>query len=676
LSPKSKFNFVRDNLKILEVFEAYKGMYEYKHLPAYARFLLNNHIKEYAGEQIRLGRLLQLPVLESLLQRFSEEEMHRIAAITSREYLEFIAANQGKEQIMMSKNRWMKYQLKFVGQSELNAKDITLLNYIRGQSLKKFLLDFTRDAEMISNINAEIDLLLLGSSVTSTEFFIDVLRNKIAEQSKLASKLIEASPAITFLFDTVNNRQIFVSGKVLEVMGYTPEELEQMGSNFLLQLIHPRDLENLIDHMQSILSENRNETKQIEFRFKHKDGKYRWLRTYEVIFSRDTEGKPEFILGKSFEITKEKETAIALQKRERELLEAQSIAHIGNYEWNIREQSSTNSEEVFRIFELREEQRYDEFISHVHPDDVQKLRDAMAQSFISGRYECEYRYMNNNKEKVIWSLGRVEFRNDEPYRMVGTVQDITEIKRMERQLMQKSAELAQSNESLRQFAFVASHDMKEPLRKIMMFSDLVITNERDNLSPKSVGYLQKMQAAGKNLYMMVEDILSYSLLEVKEEKENVALEMVVTQVLETLEETIRDKNAVIKYKNLPEASIITSQFRQLFQNLLSNSLKFQRKEVAPEIEINALLTFDPVIKPAVQGSEYLEITISDNGIGFPDGLNEKIFELFSRLHSKAEFEGTGLGLSISRRIVENHDGVITASPNKDYGAVFTIVIPQ
>src|SRR5678815_3490081 len=109
-------------------------MYEYKHLPAYARFLLNNHIDEYAGEQIRLSRLLKLPVLESLLQRFSEEAMYRISAITSREYLEFIAANQGKEQIMMSVNRWMKHQHNFVGQSELAAKDITLLNYIRAVS--------------------------------------------------------------------------------------------------------------------------------------------------------------------------------------------------------------------------------------------------------------------------------------------------------------------------------------------------------------------------------------------------------------------------------------------------------------------------------------------------------------------------------------------------------------
>ena len=660
----------------MEVFEAYMGMYEYKHLPAYARFLLNNHIEDYAREQIRLSHVLQLPVLESLVKRFSNEEMLRIATTTSREYLTFIADNQGKEQIMMSMNRWMNDQLNFVGQSELGAKDITLLNYIRGQALKKFLLGFTQDAEMISNINAEIDLLLLGSSTTSTEYFIDLLRNKIAEQSKLASKLIEASPAITFLFDTVNNRQIFVSGKVLEVMGYTPDELVQMGSNFLLQLIHPRDLENLIDHMQSILSENRNETKQVEFRFKHKDGKYRWLRTYEVIFSRDEDGKPKFILGKTFEITREKETAIALQKRERELLEAQSIAHIGNYEWNIREQRSANSEEVFRIFELGEEQRYEEFIAHVHQDDVQKVKDAMAQSFITGRYECEFRYVNNDKEKVIWSLGRVEFRNDEPYRMVGTVQDITEIKRMEKQLIQKSAELAQSNESLRQFAFVASHDMKEPLRKIMMFSDLVITNEQNNLSPKSVAYLQKVQAAGKNLYAMVEDILSYSLLEVKEEKEQVSLETVVRQVLEILEENIREKNAVIRYKNLPEGKIITSQFRQIFQNLLSNSLKFQRNETTPEIEIKAFLTADPSIKPPVQVSEYLEITVSDNGIGFPDGMNEKIFELFSRLHSKAEFEGTGLGLSISRRIVENHDGVIAATSNNGNGSVFTIVIPQ
>ncbi|HUQ66272.1 MAG TPA: PAS domain-containing protein, partial [Flavitalea sp.] len=478
----------------MEVFEAYKGMYEYEFLPAYARFLLDKHIHDYAAEQIRLSSLLQLPILKNLMKRFTEQQMFEIAVETSKEYLQFIEANKGKEQIMMSMNRWMKDQLDIVGQSDISARDITLLSYIRGQALKKFLPEYTRDLQLIISINAETDLLLLGSSTTSTDFFIDVLRTKIAEQSNLASKVIEASPAITFLFDTINNKQTFVSGKVLEVLGYTPEEIIEMGSTFLLQLIHPRDMENLIMHMQNILKENKNEMSQAEFRFRHKDGSYRWLRTYEVIFSRNAEGEPVLILGKTFEITKEKETAIALEKRERELLEAQRLAHIGNYEWNIKENTSANSEEVLRIFDMHEEQRYSQFMSHVHPDDIEKVKDAIAQSFVNGKYECEYRYIKNGTEKVIWSLGRVEFRNEEPYRMVGTVQDVTEIKRIEKQLVQKSAQLAQSNESLKQFAFVASHDMKEPLRKIMMFADLVLTNENSKLSPKSVGYLQKMQA--------------------------------------------------------------------------------------------------------------------------------------------------------------------------------------
>ena len=428
--------------------------------------------------------------------------------------------------------------------------------------------------------------------------------------------------------------------------------------------------------MENLLEQNSNETTQAEFRFRHKDGRYRWLRTYEVIFSRDNAGKAELILGKTFEITNEKETAIALAKREKQLLEAQSLAHIGSYEWNIREQRANNSEEVFRIFEMDGQERYEDFITHVHPDDVQKVRDAIAQSFISGRYECEYRFVRNGKEKVIWSLGKVEFRNEEPYRMVGTVQDITEIKRMEKQLIEKSDELARSNESLRQFAFVASHDMKEPLRKIMMFSDLVLTNEQKNLSQKSVGYLRKMQSAGRNLYRMVEDILSFSLLEAKEEREVVRLDNIIAHVVDILDETINEKNARIEYGNLPEAKLISSQFRQLFQNLLVNSLKFAKKNVRPQISINGKITSDPSIFPNTKAERYLEVSITDNGIGFPGEMSEKIFELFNRLHSKAEYEGTGLGLSISRRIVENHAGVIVALSTPGKGATFTIVIPQ
>jgi PAS domain S-box-containing protein len=651
-------------------------MYDYKHLPAYAKYLLATRLEDYAAEQISLSRKMHVPILKSLNERYTETQMFEIAKATSAEYLEYISTNRGKEQILFSMNRWLNNQLDIVGQEEIGAQDITLINYVRSQALKKFIVDYSKDIRLFNDINAEIDLLILGAGTTSTNIFIDILRDKIAEQSNLASKLIDASPAITFLFDIIHNKQIFLSGKVFEVLGYTAEELVQMTNTAFLQLIQPRDLETIIEHMHKLITENKNDTSQVEFRFRHKDGKYRWLRMYDVIFSRTPEGVPEHVLGKTFEITTEKETELSLQKRESQLLEAQSIAHIGSYEWNIKDNVSANSSEVYRIFELTKDQRFEEFMTHVHEEDVQKVKDALAQSFITGRYDCEYRYSKNGREKVIWSSGRVEFRNEEPYRMVGTVQDITEMKRMEKQLMLKSAELAQSNESLRQFAFVASHDMKEPLRKIMMFSDLVLSNQDNKLTEKSVMHLQKMQAAGKNLYRMVEDILSFSLLEIKQERENVNLSEVVHQVIETLEETITDKEAKIVYDNLPEASIISSQFRQLFQNLFANSLKFQRKDVAPEIIVKANITQHPLSTPPVAADSYLEVMITDNGIGFPNEMSEKIFELFSRLYSKAEYEGTGLGLSISKRIVENHNGVIEATSENGKGATFIIVIPQ
>lgn len=653
----------------LEVFEAYTGMYEYSQLPAYARYLLNNRVHEYASEQLDLSKKLAVPLLKTLTARYTEQEIVQLAISTSREYLEFIAANKGKEQIMQSMSRWTKDQLEIVAQGDVSAKDITLINYMREQALKKFLPEYTSDLQTILTINKEIDLLMLGAATTSTDIFIDLLRSKLAEQSNLASKLIEASPAITFLFDIIHNKQIFISGKVYEVLGFTSDELMQMGSNFFLQLIHPRDLEMMIEHIRTVLQLNQSKTTQVEFRFRHKDGQYRWLRSYEVIFSRDEEGRPQYVLGKTFEITAEKETALALQKRESQLVEAQSLAHIGNYEWNIVDQHSTNSEEVYRIFELQREQKYEEFISHVHPDDVQKVKDAVAEAFKSGQYECEYRYTKNDKEKVIWSVGKVEFRNDQPYRMVGTVQDVTQIKKMEKQL-------AQSNESLRQFAFVASHDMKEPLRKIMMFSDMVLSNTANKLTDKSVTQLQKMQSAGRNLYKMVEDILSFSLLEVKEEKEKTSLANIIAQVMEILEESINEKQAKIVYNGLPEAYVIPSQMKQLFQNLVANSLKFQRKGVAPEITITGIITAEPEIKLPANADSYLEMTVSDNGIGFPAEMQEKIFELFSRLYPKSEYEGTGLGLSISKRIVDNHGGAIQARSTAGSGATFIVVIPQ
>jgi light-regulated signal transduction histidine kinase (bacteriophytochrome) len=260
--------------------------------------------------------------------------------------------------------------------------------------------------------------------------------------------------------------------------------------------------------------------------------------------------------------------------------------------------------------------------------------------------------------------------------MVGTAQDITAFKKLEKELRQKSSELATSNESLRQFAFVASHDMKEPLRKIMMFAELVMKAESENISEKSLSQLQKMQNASRNLYTMIEDILSFSLLEAKEPKKKVPLNKILSDVKDLLEETINEKQATIIADALPEAEVIGSQIRQLFQNLISNSLKFSHSGQAPVICIAATITDNPSVLPEEKSDQYLEVSVEDNGIGFPEEAKEKIFGLFNRYHSKSQYEGTGLGLSISKRIVDNHHGIIRAYPGKERGARFIFVLPQ
>jgi PAS domain S-box-containing protein len=439
----------------LEIFEAYPGMYRYKHLPAFARFILDQHLERFVREQISISEKIKVPLLETLLARFTPDQLVQLSLVSSREYLDYLAANKASDQINHSIEKWLKDQLEVVGKFEIVAKDITLINYARQQAFKTLIPLYTSEMQLALDLISEIDTFMLGAGTTSTDIYINLLLNKISEESNLSNKLIEASPAITFIYDLVKSKEVFVSGKVTEVMGYSPEELIQMGDNFILQLSHPDDLHSIGLHLQHLVEENSDRTFEFEYRFLHKDGSYRWLRAYEVIFKRDEEGRPVEILGETFEITHEKEVALALEKREKQLLEAQSIAHLGSYEWDIQNNTSTTTAEVFRIFELDDAQKFEEFMAHVHPDDTQKVKDALAESYVTGHYQCEYRYLKNGKEKAIWSVGRVEFEDDKPLLMSGTVQDITEIRQIEKALVQKTKELEASNQNLQQFAYAA-----------------------------------------------------------------------------------------------------------------------------------------------------------------------------------------------------------------------------
>ncbi len=249
---------------------------------------------------------------------------------------------------------------------------------------------------------------------------------------------------------------------------------------------------------------------------------------------------------------------------------------------------------------------------------------------------------------------------------------------LEKRVNERTAELEQTNKELESFTFVASHDLQEPLRKIRIFLNLISEKEMAVLSDKSKDYLNRTINTATQMQQLITDLLVYSRSTSSEQHfQKTDLNDLLEKVITELSETIEEKKAKIEVNNLPKLDVIPFQIEQLFINLISNSLKFSKADVVPQIIISSHIVngITPGSPEGIEGKKYHSITITDNGIGFETKYNEKIFDLFQRLHSRNEYYGTGLGLSICKRIVENHKGFITAEGKPGKGASFNIYLP-
>jgi two-component system CheB/CheR fusion protein len=251
------------------------------------------------------------------------------------------------------------------------------------------------------------------------------------------------------------------------------------------------------------------------------------------------------------------------------------------------------------------------------------------------------------------------------------------VKRRTRQLEKKNMELENLNKDLTAFTYVSSHDLQEPLRKIRNFASVLIQEEK-RLSKDGKMYLQSTYDTAKRMQALIEDLLKYSRTKNADRKfERTDLNTILTEVKRDFEDIIKEKKAVIKAGKLGEAKIIPFQFRQLIHNLVGNSLKFSKPRKAPLITFKSeTVKGDKLtIEKLSSKINYLHIIYTDNGIGFEPEYNERIFEVFQRLHSQEQYQGTGMGLAICKRIVENHNGIITANGQLNKGVRFDIYIP-
>lgn len=322
------------------------------------------------------------------------------------------------------------------------------------------------------------------------------------------------------------------------------------------------------------------------------------------------------------------------------------------------------------------EQLRGKYIVDVFPQVIQSGMLAGLQRAIDGEFvrHVNYRSAVTHRQYESFYIP-LKDKDNRVFQVLAIAHDVTDMMEANEQLQKLNADLQRSNSELEQFAYVASHDLQEPLRKIQTFSELAGRNtDKPEVLKK---YLDKVNSSAQRMTELIKAVLNYGILSrTDSEFTRVNLNTVLENIFSDLELKIQEKQAIIRYNELPVIDGIELQLHQLFLNLIVNSLKFTNR--TPEIRITSeVVKKESVhdILPLSPQGDFLKIVFSDNGIGFDQKFEDKIFSIFQRLHKDKNFEGTGIGLALCKKIVENHHGMITVKSEPDLGTTFTIYLP-
>ncbi len=503
----------------------------------------------------------------------------------------------------------------------------------------------------------------------------------------------------------VQTNEINWSDELYRIFGLTPQEFKSDYENYL-KYIHPDDREYVNSIVQQALKDHQ------PYAFFHKavwpDGQVRILRATGKVFT-DGVGNVIRMSGTAQDVTEQKKYEEELKTSEERFfkifdsnpipmtlseIKTNKIKYANNLFYNAfgytKEEVIGNSSEELNLIDPEEYKRVIDLIfgyinenrsltevQALSKEETETLLLRLKQSEKMKNFEICYTRKKGEKFPAIVSFELIKI-GTESY-TVTSYQDITERKKSETQLKNQNDQLEKMNKELESFAYVSSHDLQEPLRKIQTFASRITEKEENNLSAYGKDMFNRMRDAAKRMQTLIQDLLAYSRTSTADQNlETADLNKLIAEVKEDLKEELKEKHATVDANQLCEVAIIPFQFRQLMHNLIGNSLKFSNPNHPPLIQISSEIARginlnNEKLSPQ---NKYCHIKVSDNGIGFEQQYGEKIFEVFQRLHGKNEYNGTGIGLSIVKKIVENHNGIITATGELDKGATFDIYIPS
>ena len=487
----------------------------------------------------------------------------------------------------------------------------------------------------------------------------------------------------------VSTNQVFYSSRWKSMLGYEDHEIENQFSAWE-RLVHPEDL----THAQQILKEyfaGQRPEYTVEFRMLHKSGDWRWILARGVA-QRDATGGVIRLSGSHTDISERK-------RAEEELHRAKEVAESANRVLDSSLKSIADGVIVadatgkFLFWNVVAEEiiglgatdtpiegwtsRYGCFLTDMvtpyPPEDLPLVRTIRGESV----HDVDLFIRNPKKPEGVWISVNGRPLMDHAGELRGGVvvfRDMTERRQAQETLARQARELARSNTELQQFAYIASHDLQEPLRKVQSFGDMLAKDAGPALSVDGLDYLKRMQNAAARMQQLINDLLSYSRVASQAQPfVTVDLARVASEVLTDLESRIASTGGQVQLGELPSLDADPLQMRQLLQNLIGNALKFHRPNVPPVVSVQSRRVTPKT--GLLAGLSAWEITVQDNGIGFDEKYLDRIFAPFQRLHGRGEYEGTGIGLAICYKIAHRHGGTITARSVPGEGSRFIVTLP-
>ncbi len=414
-------------MEINSSFESSEKKYEnynFKYFPDYAKYISNEKFESFAHNFLQLTERTEIP-LRSFIGQSIVDEFLKSFSQESKKIINYIEENRVGEFFDYISEKCQQNPLLISQVNNISNKDILLIGFLSKNLFYSFLKEYTSDNDIILNIIEEIDFFTFKLQELCNKIIID-LEQRRRYTTMPTDVLKDNLHGIIYIFSLKERKELYATSQREDLLGYKDIDVERMGSSFLQEIVHPDDYDKLDTALSRFETLSDNEILINEYRLKHKEGYYIPMRSHESILKRGIDGKPTEIIGISIDVRKENQLEDELLFLKNQLLESQEVAMVGSFDWNLITGNSTNSPQLMKILGLKDEiLDPDNFYKYVHASDIDKLKNALNSAIHNGtNYECEYRFCNNDY-KVLWSRGKLVYKDGEPVRLIGTVTDVT-----------------------------------------------------------------------------------------------------------------------------------------------------------------------------------------------------------------------------------------------------------